>query len=97
MTPAVSAGRPREFHMTVLGRTLEHLGGQIYKRRDAAIAELVANCWDAGASKVDIRLPESTDYDSESSEITITDDGIGMTDGQVSVEGRQWGRKRRKR
>jgi len=44
----------RIFHITVLGRTLEHLGTQMYKRRDVAIAELVANCWDAGAENVAI-------------------------------------------
>jgi DNA mismatch repair ATPase MutL len=47
------------------------------------LAELIANCWDAGATKVDIRLPESSDYDPATSQITITDDGVGMSDGQV--------------
>jgi len=49
----------RDFHLTVLGRTLEHLGVQMYKRRDVAIAELVANCWDEGASNVWITASES--------------------------------------
>ena len=44
--------RDRNFHIRVLGRTLEHLGVQMYKRRDIALAELVANSWDAGAKEV---------------------------------------------
>lgn len=83
--------------ITVLGRTLEHLGVQMYKRRDAAIAELVANCWDAGATRVDIRIPEPLDYDPTKSAITITDDGIGMTAEQVQSEYLVVGRNRRQK
>ena len=52
-----SARKDRQFSIQVLGRTLEHLGTQMYKRRDVAIAELVANAWDAGATHVQITLP----------------------------------------
>jgi hypothetical protein len=48
----------RNYRMAVLGRTLEHLGVQMYKRRDTAIAELVANSWDANASNVWVDLPK---------------------------------------
>ena len=65
MTHGVPAVREREFPLTVMGRTLEHLGTQMYKRRDAAIAELVANAWDAGASKVSIYVGDAADYDAE--------------------------------
>jgi HSP90 family molecular chaperone len=68
----------REFTITVLGRTLEHLGIQMYKRRDAAIAELVANSWDAEAKKVEILVPEQAEYDPATSAIFVTDDGSGM-------------------
>ena len=44
--------------MAVLGRTLEHLGVQMYKQRPAALAELVANAWDADAGRVWIEVPE---------------------------------------
>jgi hypothetical protein len=52
----------KEFHIRILGRMLEHLGVQMYKRRDAAIAELVANCWDAGAKNVWIVIPKEDNY-----------------------------------
>ena len=43
----------RKYTMAVLGRTLEHLGVQMYKQRPAALAELVAN---AGAPDVRVGL-----------------------------------------
>ena len=46
-----------KFTMTVLGRMLELLGSQMYKRRDTALAELVANAWDAGAYEVHVSVP----------------------------------------
>ena len=89
-----SEGVEREFHVQVLGRTLQHLGVQMYKRRDVAIAELVANCWDAGAKRVWVDVPEGN-YDASTSVITITDDGIGMTANQVENKYLVVGRNRR--
>lgn len=86
----------RKFNITVLGRTLEHLGVQMYKRRDVAIAELVANCWDAGAKEVHIQIPKEGEYDRDCSSILITDDGVGMTDDQVQDEYLVVGRNRRR-
>ena len=68
----------RVFTLKVLGRTLTHLGVQMYKRRDTAIAELVANCWDAGARNVYVDVPFESDYDQQTSIISIRDDGSGM-------------------
>jgi hypothetical protein len=82
--------------MAVLGRTLEHLGVQMYKRRDAAIAELVANSWDANASHVWVDLPKESDYNNSSSEITIEDDGDGMTSDEVDDQYLVVGRNRRR-
>jgi hypothetical protein len=92
---AAKISTPVDFHMTVLGRTLEHLGVQMYKRRDAALAELVANCWDAGAKEVRINIPDASQYDMLSSNITIIDDGAGMTSTQVESEYLVVGRNRR--
>ncbi len=53
---------------------LEHHAGQIMQDPRFAIVELVANCWDAGATKVEISYPENN------GEIFfIKDDGIGMS------------------
>ena len=68
----------KEFHIKILGKLLEHLGVQMYKHRDAAIAELVANSWDAGAKNVWITIPNESTYDPNKSEILIEDNGCGM-------------------
>lgn len=67
-----------EFHMKILGRTIEHLGTQMYKHRAPSIAELVANCWDAGAKNVWINVSEEAEYNAERSVVVIMDDGEGM-------------------
>lgn len=85
----------RIFGITVLGRTLEHLGTQMYKRRDVALAELVANAWDAGATEVSISIPLADDYDPAVSVVSVTDNGLGMTETQVDDEYLVIGRNRR--
>lgn len=92
-TPRVKV--ERRFEIQVLGRTLEHLGTQLYKRRDVAIAELVANAWDAGATKVDIQLPLPNEYSQAGSEIVIIDNGSGMSENQVQDQYLVIGRNRR--
>ncbi len=86
--------RQRRFTMKILGRLLEHLGSQMYKRRDTALAELVANAWDAGATEVSLTLPTS-DYDPGTSLIAISDNGEGMNENQVETEYLVLGRNRR--
>lgn len=81
--PTPTTRKARQFSLRVLGRTLEHLGVQTYKRRDTAIAELVANCWDAGADNVSITVPAESSYDPGTSRITIRDDGCGMAEDEV--------------
>ena len=83
-----------KFTMTVLGRMLELLGSQMYKRRDTALAELVANAWDAGAYEVHVSVP-TEGYNPCTSSITVSDDGVGMTESQVSAEYMVVGRNRR--
>ena len=53
---------------------LQHSLGAISNEPLVALTELVANAWDAGASKVDIIIP-----DKSGERLSITDDGIGMT------------------
>jgi hypothetical protein len=86
----------KKFQLQILGRTLEHLGVQMYKQRNTAIAELVANCWDAGAKKVNIFIPETSSYNQLSSNIIIKDDGYGMDDQEIADAYLVIGRNRRK-
>lgn len=68
---------PPEFlELKVHGRVLEHLGIQMYESPVNAIAELVANSWDADADQVRIDLPDRAGPDVE---IKVQDDGLGMT------------------
>ena len=40
--------------------TIKHLGFQMYSTLPQVIGELVANAWDANATKVEISLPRYT-------------------------------------
>lgn len=80
----------------VLGRTLEHFGVQMYKRREVAIAELVANCWDAGATAVMIAVPDPSNYAPAASKIVIRDTGCGMNREDVQNSYLVLGRNRRR-
>lgn len=59
------------------------------------MAELVANAWDAGATEVRIDMPLPDDYDQLRSEISVTDNGNGMSADQVDSEYLVIGRNRR--
>jgi len=80
----------------VLGRTLEHFGVQMYKRREVAIAELVANCWDAGATEVFVEIPAENDYNPNTGIFTIRDTGCGMDVNAVQQNYLVLGRNRRR-
>lgn len=56
------------------GGVIEHLGIQMYQSPVNAIAELIANAWDAEATRVEIELPSS-----KNREFVIRDNGLGMT------------------
>jgi len=58
------------FEENYLLRTL----GQLVKRPDIALTELVANAWDAGAFNVMITIPKE-----EGNLLIVEDDGIGLT------------------
>lgn len=53
---------------------LRRMHGAITHSADVALTELVANAWDAGASKVSIFIPSE-----RGQELTVEDDGSGMT------------------
>jgi hypothetical protein len=65
--------------------------GQIAQKPDVAIAELVANAWDAGASRVDIDIPAKL-----GEIITVEDDGVGLNPTQFRDRWMKLGYKRLK-
>ena len=62
--------------------TIKHLGVKMYSTLPPVIGELVANAWDANATKVEITIPE-TRINEQTSEIVIADNGDGMSDEEV--------------
>ena len=62
--------------------TIKHLGLQMYSTLPPVIGELVANGWDANASRIEITIPDAP-LDPSDSEIVIHDDGVGMSDQDV--------------
>jgi hypothetical protein len=66
----------RRLRLKFHGRIIDHLGIQMYESPIAAVAELVANAWDADAETVDIKLPTKL---AATAEIVISDKGVGMT------------------
>ncbi len=76
------SGAQEPFRMDFDIYTIKHLGLQMYSTLPPVIGELVANAWDANAKRVEITIPEGP-IDEHTSEITIVDDGIGMSDGDI--------------
>lgn len=72
--------------------TIEHLGIKMYSRLPYALAELVANAYDAGADVVNIDLCDS---DPNNKKIEISDDGDGMSYADIQDKFLVIGRKRR--
>lgn len=73
-------------------QTIEHLGVKMYSVLPNAIAELVANAYDADAANVHINLMDDGDKKS----ISVTDDGCGMSFEELNEKFLKIGRKRRK-
>ena len=71
--------------------TIEHLGVKMYSNIPNAIAELVANSYDAEAENVQIELFD----DGQEKSIRIVDDGVGMDFEDVNNKFLRIGRKRR--
>jgi uncharacterized protein (TIGR02391 family) len=73
--------------------TIEHLGVKMYSTLPPALAEMIANSYDACAKKVTINLYDS---DADNKKIIIDDDGIGMSFQEVNDYFLKIGRNRRK-
>ncbi|MDG4594228.1 MAG: ATP-binding protein [Candidatus Contendobacter sp.] len=68
---------------------LEHLGFNLYSNVPAILTEMVANAWDADATRVDIRIDTSQDV------IEILDDGHGMSSDDINNRYLRVGHRRR--
>ena len=69
-----------------------HLGVKMYSQIPSAVAELIANSYDADAGKVEVRLDNADDE----RKIEVSDDGIGMDFDEINEEFLKIGRNRRK-
>lgn len=81
MTTQATRATPQNappFEMDFDIATIKHLGLQMYSTLPPVIGELVANAWDANATKVEITIPKTPITDR--SKIIIKDNGIGMSD-----------------
>ncbi|PWN05452.1 TIGR02391 family protein [Rhodohalobacter mucosus] len=81
----------KELLMSFDPHTIEHLGVKMYSNLPNALAELIANAYDADAETVIINL-----YDDEQGKrIQVTDDGFGMSFEDLNDKFLRIGRKRR--
>ena len=81
------------FEMRFEASTIKHLGLQMYTTLPPVIGELVANAWDAGATKVYVTVPQKIVKDDDV--IIVEDNGFGMTDKEVREKYLVIGRDRR--
>jgi uncharacterized protein (TIGR02391 family) len=81
----------KELTMTFDPKTIEHLGIKMYSQLPNAIAELIANAFDACASKVFINLIDND----EGKKIIVEDNGDGMSFDEVNDKFLVIGRNRR--
>jgi hypothetical protein len=68
-------------HVLFDDRFIDKHAGQIVNDPIVAITELVANCWDAGATEVKIHWPTATN----TAGVSISDNGVGMTKKQFEL------------
>ena len=79
-----------ELKMSFDPNTIQHLGIRMYSSLPTAIAELVANAYDACSPEVHIKL-----YDNDEKKIVVEDTGIGMTFEEINSHFLRIGRNRR--
>lgn len=70
--------------------TIQHLGVKMYSTMPPALAELIANAYDACATEVHIKL-----YDNAEKKVIVQDNGIGMSFDEVNKYFLRIGRNRR--
>lgn len=68
----------KKYKLSISLNVLNHLGINLYSNVPAVVSEMVANCWDADADVVEIKI------DAAAKIITITDDGVGMSHQEIN-------------
>ena len=90
----MSDSNKKDLYMKFDPNVIDDLGAKLYKTLPPVISELVANSYDACATRVEIELLDSGEPGQK--EIIVRDNGIGMSLEQVGNEYLVVGRKRRK-
>lgn len=94
----------RTYTMSISRLTVDKLGVKLYDSVSAVVAELIANCYDADATQVTVRLPLSTLLARKGTGgapedagyvVEVVDDGHGMTPNEAIDFYLQVGRDRR--
>ncbi|MEU6054505.1 ATP-binding protein [Streptomyces xanthochromogenes] len=80
------------YRMRISRLTVDKLGIKLYDRVSAVLAEIIANAYDADATEVKVRLPFGTWLAAQSGkpavaqyEVTVEDNGHGMTSEEVNT------------
>lgn len=79
----VESTKLRELVMRYAGGLVKHLGVQMYSGAAGAVAELIANAWDADADEVQVTIPFDQEWDANS-QIVVSDSGTGMDFGECN-------------
>lgn len=79
------------FRLAISLSALEHLGINLYSSIPAVLSGIIANAWDADATRVDVTL------DDEGDTITILDDGCGMSPNDINTRFLKVGYRRREK
>jgi len=81
-----------EYELKCSLHALNHLGINLYSNVPAVLSELIANAWDADASRVHLTVHQ----DGDKSEIVVKDDGCGMDKDDLNGKFLNVGYQRRK-
>jgi len=75
---ATAPAHERTLKMRYAGGLVRHLGLQMYSGMVPAVAELIANAWDADATRVEVEVPLDEPIE-EGAQVIVRDNGTGMT------------------
>ncbi|MFI9748037.1 ATP-binding protein [Streptomyces sp. NPDC052494] len=91
-TTSAGSGSTGPYRMRISRLTVDKLGIKLYDRVSAVLAEIIANAYDADATEVKVRLPFGTWLAAQPGkpavaqyEVTVEDNGHGMTSEEVNT------------